>query len=32
MCYLRYDDTNPEMEDERFIREIQEMVEWLGQS
>ena len=27
---MRYDDTNPETEDERYIREIQEMVEWLG--
>ena len=30
ITYLRYDDTNPETEDERYIREIQEMVEWLG--
>ncbi|CAG2166726.1 unnamed protein product [Oppiella nova] len=29
-CYLRYDDTNPEKEEERFVREIKEMVEWLG--
>ncbi|KAI9830593.1 MAG: hypothetical protein M1826_004619 [Phylliscum demangeonii] len=29
-CYLRYDDTNPEKEDERYVRSIQEMVEWLG--
>ena len=32
ITYLRYDDTNPEKEEERFIRGIQEMVEWLGQS
>lgn len=31
ITYLRYDDTNPEKEEERFIRGIQEMVEWLGQ-
>ena len=30
ICFLRYDDTNPEKEEERFVREIQEMVEWLG--
>ena len=31
ITYLRYDDTNPEKEDIRFIRGIQEMVEWLGE-
>ena len=31
ITYLRYDDTNPEKEEERFIREIKEMVEWLGE-
>ncbi|XP_064383037.1 glutamine--tRNA ligase-like [Halichondria panicea] len=30
VCYLRYDDTNPEKAEERFVREIKEMVEWLG--
>lgn len=30
ITYLRYDDTNPEKEEERFIREIKEMVTWLG--
>ena len=30
LTYLRYDDTNPEREEERFFREIREMVEWLG--
>ncbi|XP_014773405.1 glutamine--tRNA ligase [Octopus bimaculoides] len=29
-CYLRYDDTNPEKEEEKFFRGIREMVEWLG--
>ncbi|KAL8558848.1 putative glutamine--tRNA ligase [Nucella lapillus] len=29
-CYLRYDDTNPEKEEERFFRGIRDMVEWLG--
>ena len=28
--YLRYDDTNPEKEEEKFFKGIQEMVEWLG--
>lgn len=31
ITYLRYDDTNPEREEEKFIRGIQEMVEWLGE-
>ena len=30
VCYLRYDDTNPEKEEEKFFRGILEMVEWLG--
>ena len=30
ITYLRYDDTNPEKEEERFFRGIREMVEWLG--
>lgn len=29
-CYLRYDDTNPEKEEERFFQGIIDMVEWLG--
>ncbi len=29
-CNLRFDDTNPEKEDEDFIRAIQEDVKWLG--
>lgn len=29
-CYLRYDDTNPEKEEERFVHGIRDMVEWLG--
>ena len=29
-CHLRYDDTNPEKEDEEFARSIQEDVRWLG--
>ena len=32
VCYLRYDDTNPEKEEEKFFRGILEMVEWLGKS
>ncbi|KAK7196449.1 glutaminyl-tRNA synthetase [Novymonas esmeraldas] len=29
-CYLRYDDTNPEAEDQVYIDAIMEMVEWMG--
>lgn len=29
-CILRYDDTNPEKEEERFVHSIRDMVEWLG--
>lgn len=29
-CNLRFDDTNPEAEDEEFVRSIQEDVRWLG--
>ena len=28
--YLRYDDTNPEAEEERYIVAIREIIEWLG--
>lgn len=31
MTYLRYDDTNPETTQEVFVRDILEMVEWLGE-
>ncbi len=30
ICYLRYDDTNPEKEEEKFFIGIKDMVEWLG--
>lgn len=30
LCYLRYDDTNPEKEEEKFFIGIRDMVEWLG--
>lgn len=30
VCYLRYDDTNPEKEEEKFFVGIRDMVEWLG--
>uniref|UniRef100_A0A1A9WRW2 Probable glutamine--tRNA ligase n=1 Tax=Glossina brevipalpis TaxID=37001 RepID=A0A1A9WRW2_9MUSC len=30
ICYLRYDDTNPEKEEEKFFVGIHDMVEWLG--
>jgi glutaminyl-tRNA synthetase len=29
-CYLRFDDTNPEAEEEKFFVAIEEMIEWLG--
>merc|ERR1711976_1040992 len=29
-CYLRYDDTNPEKEEEKFFTGIKNVVEWLG--
>lgn len=29
-CYLRYDDTNPEAEEEEYFTSIREIVEWLG--
>ena len=29
-CHLRFDDTNPETENESFVRAIQEDVRWLG--
>jgi glutaminyl-tRNA synthetase len=31
VCGLRYDDTNPEKEEEKFFKGILEMVEWLGE-
>ncbi|GEQ66741.1 hypothetical protein JCM33374_g404 [Metschnikowia sp. JCM 33374] len=30
VCYLRYDDTNPEAEEEVYFNSIKSMVEWLG--
>lgn len=30
ICFLRYDDTNPEKEEEKFFIAIKDMVEWLG--
>ncbi|KAK9494843.1 tRNA synthetases class I, catalytic domain-containing protein [Lipomyces doorenjongii] len=30
ICYLRYDDTNPEAEEERYFTAILEIIEWLG--
>jgi glutaminyl-tRNA synthetase len=29
-CYLRFDDTNPEAEEEKYFVAIEEMVAWLG--
>lgn len=29
-CYLRFDDTNPEAEEEKYFTAIKAMVEWLG--
>jgi glutaminyl-tRNA synthetase len=28
---LRYDDTNPEKEEEKYFTAIKDMVEWLGE-
>lgn len=30
VCYLRFDDTNPEAEKQEYIDHIQEIVQWLG--
>ena len=30
ITYLRYDDTNPEKEEEKFFTGILDMVQWLG--
>ena len=30
VCHLRFDDTNPETEEEEFIQAIQEDIKWLG--
>lgn len=30
VCFLRFDDTNPEKEEDKFFRGIMDMVEWLG--
>ena len=30
LCYLRFDDTNPEAEEEKYFTAIQEIIEWLG--
>ena len=29
-CYLRFDDTNPEAEEEKYFTAIKDMVKWLG--
>jgi len=31
-CYLRFDDTNPEKEEEKFFLAIEDIVRWLGES
>ena len=30
VCYLRFDDTNPEAEEEKYFIAIQSIIEWLG--
>ncbi|KAG5519892.1 hypothetical protein PMAC_000169 [Pneumocystis sp. 'macacae'] len=29
-CYLRYDDTNPESEEDIYVKSIEETIKWLG--
>ncbi|CAD5220744.1 unnamed protein product [Bursaphelenchus okinawaensis] len=31
-CYLRFDDTNPEKEEEKYFKAIEDAVKWLGYS
>ena len=30
VCYLRFDDTNPEKEEEKYFTAIEDMIKWLG--
>jgi glutaminyl-tRNA synthetase len=30
ICYLRFDDTNPEAEEEKYFTAIQDIIKWLG--
>lgn len=30
VCFLRFDDTNPEAEKQEFIEHIEDIVSWLG--
>lgn len=30
VCYLRFDDTNPEKEEAKYFQAIQDVIEWLG--
>ncbi|KAL8729403.1 MAG: hypothetical protein Q9181_005027 [Wetmoreana brouardii] len=30
VCYLRFDDTNPQAEEEKYFTAIEDMVQWLG--
>lgn len=30
VCYLRFDDTNPEAEETEYINHIQEIIGWMG--
>lgn len=30
ICYLRFDDTNPEAEEEQYFKSIEESIDWLG--
>lgn len=32
ICFLRFDDTNPEKSDKNYIEEIIDLIQWLGKT